>query len=97
MGRRRLVVAYDIRDQVRLRKVHKAMKGFGYPMQYSVFICDLDRREKITLIETIGGLIHHNADSVVLLDLGDADGRGRECLEFLGAAHPLPVAGPQVF
>ena len=49
MSRRRYVVAYDIREPKRLRQVHSAMKAFGYPLQYSVFVCDLDGMERVSV------------------------------------------------
>ena len=63
-GRRRYLVAYDIRESKRLRRVHKAMKGFGWAMQYSVFICDLDALELTRLRMTLGDLIHHMDSSL---------------------------------
>lgn len=96
MSRRRYVVAYDIREPKRLREVHTAMKGFGYPLQYSVFICDLDAMEKIALREAMGGLIHHREDSLAIIDLGDARTRGMECFEFMGVAPPLPKQGSRI-
>lgn len=40
------LVAYDVRDEVRLRKVAKVMEGFGTRLQYSVFRCRLSNRAK---------------------------------------------------
>lgn len=96
MARRRYVVAYDIRNPTRLRRVHKTMKCFGYPLQYSVFICDLDAREKITMRQEVGEIINHRADSIAIVDLGDAEGRGQECFEFMGTNRGLPISGPQI-
>lgn len=90
MARRRYIVAYDIREEKRLRAVHKTMKEFGYPLQYSVFVCDLNGSEKIGLKEALGGLICHTEDSIAVVDLGEASVRGVECLEFMGVFHPLP-------
>lgn len=97
MARRRYVVAYDIREPKRLRRVHKTMKGFGYPLQYSVFVCDLDASEKIVMKGDVGEIIDHSIDSVAILDLGDVETRGRESFEFMGANRQLPEGGPQVF
>jgi CRISPR-associated protein Cas2 len=36
---------YDVRDDKRLRKVHKLMKGWGKPVQFSVFRVRLTARE----------------------------------------------------
>ena len=97
MARRRFVVAYDICDSTRLRRVHKTMKAFGYALQYSVFICDLDPSEKITMVQEVGDIINHHQDSIAIIDVGEADRRGRECFEFMGTNRNLPVSGPQVF
>jgi len=39
------LVAYDIADPKRLYQVHKRMRGFGDPLQYSVFVCLLSPKE----------------------------------------------------
>jgi CRISPR-associated protein Cas2 len=93
-GRRRYLVAYDIRDPKRLRKVHKTMLAFGWSMQYSVFLCDLDRVEFFSLETEIAKHIHHGVDSVAMVDLGDPSERGRQCFTFLGAPPTLPSSGP---
>jgi len=45
MSKSWFLVAYDIRDPVRLRKTATLMKGYGTRMQYSVFRCFLNERE----------------------------------------------------
>jgi CRISPR-associated protein Cas2 len=49
MARRRYLVAYDIRDDRRLRSIAGCMEGYGTRIQYSVFVCDLSDREKVTV------------------------------------------------
>lgn len=95
-ARRRYVVAYDIREPGRLRRVHKTMKGFGEPLQYSVFVCDLDPVERIRLDAAVGSVINHREDSIVFIDLGDARTRGVEVFEFMGTGHALPSDDPQI-
>ena len=95
-GRTRYIVAYDIRDTKRLRMVHKTMKGFGWPMQYSVFICDLDRTELFELKTELGSHIHHGMDSVAIVDVGDPADRGRHCFDFMGVEPLLPTSGPVI-
>lgn len=90
------MVAYDIREPRRLRRVHSTMKEFGYALQYSVFICDLDAIEKVALREKIGKVMHQGQDSLAIIDLGDAASRGVECFEFMGVAGPLPPIGPRI-
>lgn len=98
MQRTRYLVAYDIRDDARLRHVHKVCTTFGYPLQYSVFICDLDPGEKVGLELALGQAMDQRVDSVVLVDLGDPATRGVECFEFMGWTWPsgLPRAGPTI-
>ena len=45
--RNRHIVAYDVSDPARLRRVHRKMNGFGDPLQYSVFACDLSAKERV--------------------------------------------------
>lgn len=81
--RRRYLVAYDVRDPKRLRTVHRLLKSYGYPVQYSVFVCDLTRSEKIAFRWDLGEVVDHAADSVVLVDLGEA-GPAAERFECVG-------------
>ena len=96
IGRTRYLVSYDIRDPKRLRKVHKLVKDFGWPMQYSVFICDLDAFELLLLKQEVGAVINHSQDSLALINLGPPDNRGRECFDFMGISAPLPTSGPTI-
>jgi len=96
MARRRYLVAYDIREPKRLRIVHGTMKGFGYALQYSVFVCDLDAVEKVHMRQALASCIHHGEDSVAMIDLGDAAARGAECFEFMGTNRHLPKGGSRI-
>lgn len=94
MSRRRYLVAYDIREDRRLRRTHLTMKSFGYPLQYSLFVCDLDAIEKLAMRAAVGDEIKHSEDSVAIIDLGEAETRGAQCFEFMGAlAYPFPESG----
>ncbi len=77
-------VSYDISDDRRLRLVHRYMRGRGDHVQYSVFRCELSPTERAQLIAGLAELIDHEADQVLLIDTGPADGRGAECIEALG-------------
>lgn len=91
--RRRYLVAYDIREDRRLREIHKAMKGFGDPLQYSVFLCDLDASERVVMRAELRSIMNERQDSVAIVDLGEARTRGMECFEFLGVTLGLPRTG----
>ena len=95
-GRTRYLVSYDISDAKRLRQVHKTIKDFGWPMQYSVFICDLDAVEMLMLKQKVAAIIHHGEDAVAFVNLGPPSNRGRECFDFMGARSSLPTSGPTI-
>jgi len=78
------VVSYDIREQKRLCRVHKAMLGFGEPVHYSVFICHLSAMGRVELIAALTDLIDADKDRIMIIDMGPADGRVEERIIFLG-------------
>lgn len=81
------IVSYDIREQKRLCWVHRAMMGFGGPLHYSVFRCDLTPKGRVELVEALIDLIDIDEDRVMIIDLGPVDGRVEERIEFLGVHH----------
>jgi len=86
--RNRFIVCYDVSDPRRLRSVFQKMHGFGDPLQYSVFRCDLSTKEKFLMIDQLSGLIHHQEDRIMIIDTGPAEGRARDAVEFLGRSIP---------
>lgn len=88
MARRRYLVAYDIRDDRRLRAVAVCMEGYGTRIQYSVFICDLSDMEKFTMRADIESRMNQSQDSVMIVDLGAAGDSSR--FLFLGHHEKLP-------
>lgn len=84
--RTRYIVSYDICHPKRLRLVHKTMLGYGEPLQYSVFCCDLSPSNRIMLIADVSEIIDHREDQVMLIDIGPADGRGGQSIETVGKA-----------
>jgi CRISPR-associated protein Cas2 len=91
--RTRYVLAYDIREPRRLRRVHRVATDFGFPLQYSVFICDLTALELLGLKRALTREAKLTEDSIAILDLGRPDGRGIECIEFLGKRRELEDSG----
>lgn len=47
------VIAYDISDNRRRLQVHRVLRGFGAPVQKSVFVCPLDGRRKARLAQLL--------------------------------------------
>lgn len=89
--RNRYIVAYDVSDPARLRRVHRKMNGFGDALQYSVFACDLSAKERVLLEEALTELINLKEDRVLMIDLGPATGRGGDVVKTLGRQLPPPV------
>jgi CRISPR-associated protein Cas2 len=59
-----IVVAYDVTDDRRRTRLHKRLKGFGTPVQYSVFECLLDERRFQELKATVRKTINTKQDLV---------------------------------
>ena len=78
------IVSYDIMDPKRLQKVHKTMKGFGEPIHYSVFRCNLTPKGLVEMKAALFELIKHDQDRIMIIDLGNVDGRVMDRVEFLG-------------
>ena len=70
--------------------MHQVAKDFGYPLQYSVFVCDLTDEELIRLKSRLVAEMHTGIDSIGLFDLGPPRGRGVDCVEFLGTRRIVP-------
>ena len=67
------VVAYDIADRKRWRRVLTIVEGYGDRLQLSVFQCRLSARRRIELAARLDEVIRADRDSVLFLDLGPAD------------------------
>ena len=88
------MIAYDISDPVRLRRVIKVMESYGERLQYSVFLCDLSDSELLDWLTAIGAVVKLTADSVVRIDLGDT--RKPAPVEVIGVARRLPRRGTTI-
>nr|PZN78115.1 MAG: CRISPR-associated endonuclease Cas2 [Pseudomonadota bacterium] len=72
-GEHLYIVVYDISSPKRWRRVFRLMEGFGEWLQLSVFQCRLSAQRHAELIALLDGIIHHDDDHVILMDLGPAD------------------------
>jgi CRISPR-associated protein Cas2 len=84
MSRHRYVVCYDIREAARLRRTHDTMLGFGDPLQYSVFVCELSTSERLLMEDAVRQVAALDEDSVLVIDLGPASGVARARIRVLG-------------
>ena len=85
---RRYLVAYDIREDRRLRNVAACVEGYGERIQYSVFVCDLSDEEAVLMRRDIERRMKLSEGSVMIVDLGRAGDSGR--FLFLGHHQRLP-------
>lgn len=67
------LVAYDISDAKRWRRVFKLMQAYGEWVQLSVFQCRMSRQRHAELVALLDGIIHHEFDHVLIMDVGVAD------------------------
>ncbi len=58
------VVTYDIPDDRRRNRIHKELQNFGQWVQYSVFECDLDDRQRARLQHRLEQLLKADEDSI---------------------------------
>jgi CRISPR-associated protein Cas2 len=63
------LVAYDISDPKRLRKVATACEDFGARKQYSVFLCRLSTTDFVRLRSRLYDLIDLKEDQVLFIPL----------------------------
>ncbi|WP_204080886.1 CRISPR-associated endonuclease Cas2 [Mycobacterium riyadhense] len=94
MTRRRYLLAYDIADPKRLRRVCNLMEDHGERLQYSVFLCDLSVAELSELEAAVTAVMHLVQDSVVRIDLGPTFSAAT--IRQIGRRRCLPTDGPQI-
>lgn len=88
--RQAYIVTYDVSHPKRLRRVFKIVRGYGEHLQLSVFRCELNDRELVELRARLAEAIHHEQDQVLFIDMGPAEGRGRDSIRSLGRAYKPP-------
>lgn len=63
------LVAYDICDPKRLRKVAQTCEDFGFRRQYSVFLCRLTAADLVRLKSRLYDIIDLQEDQVLIIPL----------------------------
>ena len=71
MSERKLphIIAYDIANPKRLGRVHRFLKKQAVPLQYSVFLVELNERGRKQLMKRLEVLIHPKQDDVRIYPL----------------------------
>ncbi|GAB4225097.1 MAG: CRISPR-associated endonuclease Cas2 [Acidobacteriota bacterium] len=91
MSRRRYLVTYDVSDDRRRTQIFKVLHGFGDWVQYSVFVCELNRREHTQLVARLTPLVHQREDQVLFVDLGPAEREAGQVVASVGRAYEAPT------
>lgn len=81
------IVTYDVRDDKRLRKVFKLMRGYGDHLQYSVFRCELSDRERAELVAKLSEVIAATEDQALFFPLGPAGGEREQHVHHVGLPY----------
>ena len=63
------IVSYDIPDDRRRARIHSALTSFGTWVQYSVFECFLNRKQRILLESRLLKEIHQREDTIRIYGL----------------------------
>lgn len=71
--RNRYFVCYDVTDPQRLTHTYKKMNGYGDPVQYSVFVCDLNDKEIIIMQEDLEEILNLAEDRLLVINMGPAE------------------------
>lgn len=91
--RRCYLVCYDVRDPKRLRHVHRLMKAYGEPWQYSVFYCVLKAIDRVRLENAAREILHLKEDQLLIVDLGSNEDAARDAATVLGQSLPEQESG----
>lgn len=81
------LISYDVSDDKRRNSVFKTLMGNGDHVQFSVFVCQLNRMELARVKGQLAQTIHHRQDQVIILDLGPAGGEWVSHLQCLGKVY----------
>lgn len=86
--RRCYLICYDARDDKRLRRIHKLMKAYGEPWQYSVISCTLKAIDLARLENAAREILNLKEDHLLIVDLGSNADAAREAATVLGQSLP---------
>ena len=91
--RTRYLLCYDVRDERRLRRTIKVAEAWGYRLQYSVFVCDVDEVERARLERSLRDVLDVTVDRAVLVDLGPSGSSISRRLHWISSPVPFPESG----
>jgi len=94
--RNKVIVTYDISERDRLRKVHETMLGFGDPLQYSVFACQLSAKERVLMLSALTEVMNSKEDRMLIVDLGPVGRSSESRMKLVGKPVEVAIRNPLV-
>ncbi|MAX23380.1 MAG: CRISPR-associated endonuclease Cas2 [Phycisphaeraceae bacterium] len=85
--RRHYVITYDVSDDKRRNRIFKTLYDHGDHVQFSVFVCQLTKRERVDLMAKLTHIVNHKEDQIMLIDLGTAQTDCRTLIQTVGKAY----------
>jgi len=89
------ILAYDIAQPKRLQRVHRLVKSYGTPLQYSVFILQLSRPDLQRLLDELSLLIDPRRDDVRVYPL-PSNAQMTQLGDSYTAEGAMLIGGPKV-
>ena len=71
------VIAYDIADPRRLQRVHRCLRSYATPLEYSVFLLLGSERDRQRCLADLARLIDPKADDIRCYPLPERGFQGR--------------------
>lgn len=70
--RRTYLCTYDVAEDKRRNRLFQLLKDHGEHVQYSVFLCELNARERAGLLARVAEIVHQTEDQLLVINLGPA-------------------------
>lgn len=101
MSRRHILVAYDISDERRVKRVQRVVGDVAERVQLSVYCGQFSRKDLVVLKERLRQVMNQRDDQVIFLDLGEVAERDDDAanlgMEVLGRGWQPKVRANLVF
>lgn len=82
------IVAYDIKDPKRMRKIALLCQDYGVRVQYSIFQFDLNETLTAQLISELKDLINPENDKIMIVPVCK---KCRESIQYIGDMKPFKL------
>lgn len=85
--RRKYLICYDISEHKRLYRTAKICESYGTRIQFSVFEASLDGMMLASFQDELNGIINHEEDQILFVDLGRDDSSTPFHIETIGIPY----------